>query len=333
MTLRTRTWTVALALATVWLLWGSTFLGIRVVVQSAPALLSAGVRFLVAGALLLVALRIWRRIGPAEGVRCALRGRVAWLVVLGLLHFTVANGLVSLAVRDLPSSTAGVLFSTVPLWSLVATTAIRGSLPSRADVLATLTGILGVVVLLGFTTAGLLPSVLVLVAAGTWAAATLLAGHDPRASPPSRLPVGAALASSVQMIGGGIGLIIASGVAGEWVSLDPTSIGWSAWLAQGYLIVFGSLLGFVAYTWLVVSGVDPRLTSTFSYVSPLVAVALGALILAEPVGPRTLIGTALVVAAVAWTVLAALLRHAGRPATELPHRTAVSTVANPGSSA
>lgn len=333
MTQQLRPWTVALALATVWLLWGSTFLGIRVVVQSAPALLSAGVRFLSAGALLLGALCAWRRFGPPESFRDALRGRVAWLGLLGLLHFTVANGLVSLALRDLPSSTAAVLFSTVPLWSLLATAATQSALPSRADILATLTGLLGVGVLLGFTAAGLLPSALVLAAAGTWAAATLLARRDPRAGDPSSRPVGAALASSIQMIGGGVGLIITSGVAGEWAGLAPASIGWSAWLAQGYLILFGSLFGFLAYTWLVVSGVDARLTSTFSYVSPVVAVALGALILSEPVGLDTLVGTALIAAAVAWTVLAAVLRRTGRPAVELPRLTAVPAAANPGSSA
>ena len=219
-----RGWQISVAVLTVWLLWGSTFLGIRVVVSSAPPLLSAGVRFFVAGAILLTLVAGLRQFTGGPRIREALGGRVSRLCLLGLLHFLAANGLISVAARDLPSSSAAVLFSTVPLWLLVLTSAIGRVRPTTADLVCTSLGLAGVAVVLGYQSATLFPSVLVLLAALTWAGATLVASRDPVLAGAARARAGAGLESSIQMIAGGLGLIIAAGLAGEWSAFDPNEV-------------------------------------------------------------------------------------------------------------
>ncbi|MGC4851430.1 EamA family transporter [Micromonospora sp. DT15] len=296
-------WRIAAALLAVWLLWGSTFLGIRVVVQEVPPLFAAGVRFSVAGALLLGGLCWhWRRRGQ-PGLAVRLRGHTGRLTLLGLMHFLGANGLVSVASEDLPSAAAGTYFATVPIWVLV-----MGGRPRGRDLGAATVGLAGVAILLGFQPGPLLPSLLVLAAALTWAVAGRIAAASAGRGTPGDLVPGAALSSAVQMLGGGLALLVVSGFAGEWGRLDVGHLHPTVWLAQLHLVLLGSLVGFLAYTWLV-TRVDQRLASTYSYVNPLVAVALGALVLGEDLTSATVVGTACLVAAVAWTV-----RSAARPA-------------------
>ena len=168
-------------------------------------------------------------------------------------------------------------------------------------------GLTGVALLLGFQPGALLPSLLVLAAALTWAVAGRIAAASARRDDSGTAP-GAALSSAVQMLSGGLALLVVSGLAGEWGRLDVTHLDATVWLAQLHLVLLGSLVGFLAYTWLV-TRVDQRLASTYSYVNPLVAVALGALVLGEHLTWATVAGTACLVAAVAWTV-----QSAARPA-------------------
>lgn len=285
---------VVAALLAVWVLWGSTFLGIRVVVQSVPPLLAAGVRFALAGVLLLIGLCWWWRRRSLPGPRARLRGRTGRLALLGLLHFLCANGLVSVASEDLASGAAGTYFATVPIWVLL----LRGR-PGLGDLGAAALGLVGVGVLLGFETGPLAPSLLVLLAALLWAVAGRIAARPDGGSGPAP---GAALSSAVQMICGGAGLLTASAIGGEWSRLRPAALAEPAvWLAQAHLVFLGSLVGFLAYVWLV-GRVDQRLASTYSYVNPMVAVALGALVLSEELTLATLAGTVCLTAAVAWTV-------------------------------
>jgi drug/metabolite transporter (DMT)-like permease len=297
---------IVAALLAVWLLWGSTFLGIRVVVQQVPPLLAAGVRFFAAGALLLAGLCwYWRRRG-APGPRARLRGRAGRLALLGLMHFLGANGLVSIASQDLPSAAVGTYFASVPIWVLV----ISGR-PKGRDLAAAVVGLAGVALLLGFQPGALSPSLSVLAAALMWAVAgriaALSAGRRDSGTEP-----GAALSSAVQMLIGGLALLVVSGLAGEWGRFDAGRLTVDVWLAQLHLVLLGSLVGFLAYTWLV-TRVDQRLASTYSYVNPLVAVALGALVLGEELTWATAAGTACLVVAVAATVQSAAGAAASKP--------------------
>jgi drug/metabolite transporter (DMT)-like permease len=280
------------ALLTVWLLWGSTFLGIRVLVGQVPALFAAGVRFTIAGAVLLIVVA-WR----TPGVLSRLRGTLRWLALLGVLHFLVANGMVSLAEQRLESGTTGVLFATVPLW-LMGLRALTGQRPRAVEVVAGLVGMVGVLVLFGLHAAGpLLPSVEVLGAACAWAVAGYLAGQRRDLQ-----PLDPALSSAMQMVFGGVALLTVALVSGEWSRLpDPSQLSLIVWLAGGHLILFGSLVGFWAYIWLV-ARVDAQLASTYAYVQPIVTVLLGWLLLGEHVMAAELAGSALIIGAVAWTV-------------------------------
>ncbi|MEU3495169.1 EamA family transporter [Kitasatospora cineracea] len=305
---------IALALLAVWVLWGSTFLGIRVVVRTVPPLLAAGVRFTLAGSLLLAVLAWrWRRRGE-PGPRARMRGRLGRSALLGVLYFLGSNGLVSIASERLPSAAAGTYFATVPLWVL-AVGALTGGRVTRADLGATLLGLVGVATLLGFEPGALLPSLLVLLAALLWAVGGRLAVPAPRrdAAPDP----GAALTSAVQMTSGGLALLAASAAGGEWPRLHPADLGAAVWLAEAHLVLLGSLVGFLAYTWLT-ARVDQRLTSTYSYVNPLVAVVLGVLVLGERIGAATVAGTAFLTVAVGWTVLGAARRDRAAAAPAAP---------------
>ncbi|GAA0679617.1 drug/metabolite exporter YedA [Kitasatospora atroaurantiaca] len=312
MTSASRRLQVTAALLAVWVLWGSTFLGIRVMVQAAPALFAAGVRFTAAGAILLAAVAWSSR--HRTGVRQRLRGRTGRLALLGVLHFLAANGLVSVAEQHLASAAAGVCFATVPLWMLVVRS-LTGQRPAVTDLAVAVGGLAGVALLLGVQRGPLLPSLQVLAAAAVWAVAGHLAGRPDRAAGP---PPGPALSAAVQMIAGGLALLAVSAVTGEWARLRPESFTPTFWLAGAHLVFLGSLVGFWAYTWLV-TRVDQRLASTYAYVNPAVAVLLGWLLLGERLAPGALIGTALITAAVAWTVLSQ--PGARRPRTATRSRT------------
>ncbi|GAA1141352.1 drug/metabolite transporter (DMT)-like permease [Kitasatospora gansuensis] len=321
MTSSHRRFQVIAALLAVWVLWGSTFLGIRVMVGAAPPLFAAGVRFTAAGAILLTAVAWAARRrnrhstpdGHGPGVRERLRGRAGRFALLGVLHFLCANGLVSVAEQRLPSAAAGVCFATVPLWTLLLR-AVTGGRPTAADLAVVACGLGGVALLLGFQAGPLLPSLQVLAAAAVWALAGHLAARPDRAAGP---PAGPALSSAVQMVSGGLALLTASAVGGEWSRIRPealTSV--SFWLAGAHLVLLGSLVGFWAYIWLVTK-VDQRLAGTYAYVNPVVAVLLGWLLLGERLPTGALLGTALVTAAVAWTVLSQGARR-DRPAKSSP---------------
>ncbi|KQV15490.1 MULTISPECIES: EamA family transporter [unclassified Kitasatospora] len=325
MTSSHRRFQVIAALLAVWVLWGSTFLGIRVMVGAAPPLFAAGVRFTAAGAILLTAVawaarrrnkygvRKQHGVRNEHGVRERLRGRAGRFALLGVLHFLCANGLVSVAEQRLPSAAAGVCFATVPLWTLVLRAATGGR-PTTADLAVVACGLGGVALLLGFQPGPLLPSLQVLGAAAVWALAGHLAARPDRSAGP---PAGPALSSAVQMVSGGLALLAASAVGGEWARIRPealTSV--SFWLAGAHLVLLGSLVGFWAYIWLVTK-VDQRLAGTYAYVNPVVAVLLGWLLLDEHLPTGALLGTALVTAAVAWTVLSQGT-HRTRPPADTP---------------
>jgi drug/metabolite transporter (DMT)-like permease len=286
------TWKVWTALGLVYVLWGSTYLAIKYAVETLPAMLSAGGRFGLAGLLLAgwLGLRRGRAGFRATGRELLNAG------VVGLLLLAGGNGLVTVAEeRGLPSGLAALLVAVIPLW-VVVLRASTGDRPAGRTVLGVALGFLGVAVLLlpGARPEGvaLLPAAMVVFGSFLWSLGSFGATRVP-------LPPDPLMTTVAQMGGGFLGLTIGGIVTGEELRLGEVS--GVSWLAWGYLVVFGSIVAFTAYSWLL--GVAPvSQVSTYAYVNPVVAVLLGALIAGEEVGPATLLGGAVTVLAVALVV-------------------------------
>jgi drug/metabolite transporter (DMT)-like permease len=285
---------VAVALGIVYVVWGSTYLAIRVVVEDLPAMAAASWRYLAAG-ILLAAILTFRgglarlRITSREAFGCA---------ILGLLLPALGNGLVSVGESNgAPSGIAALLVAAVPLWVIVYRS-ITGDRPGRRTVVGVLVGFAGLIVLI--TSTGIGGEVKV-GATLTIMAATVFWSFGSWSTPRLRLPDDAFVATAYEMVFGAVWLIVFAAIRGE--HLLPTSAPLEAWIAWVYLVTFGSVVAFTAYVW-VLSVAPISLVATYAYVNPVVAVFLGWLILSEPVTLTILIGGAIVVAAVAMVVAA-----------------------------
>ncbi|MET9467964.1 EamA family transporter [Streptomyces sp. NPDC006544] len=280
-----RVWT---ALGLVYVVWGSTYLGIRIVVDTMPPFLSAGARFLTAGALL-AAIVAWRD-GPAALKATGAQVRSA--VLVGLLLILGGNGLVVLAETSVPSGLAALLVAAVPMW-LVCLRAGTGDRPSTRTLAGVLLGLGGLAVLCSPGIGGeigLGGVLLVLAASVLWSLGSFSASK-------LTLPANPFTGSAYQMLAGGAGGIAVGLGRGEQHGLDPGSYSTGSWLALGYLVLFGSLVGFTSYVWLL-RAAPLSLVATYAYVNPVVAVALGWLILDESLTWPIVLGGAIVVAAV-----------------------------------
>lgn len=279
----------ALALLTIYLVWGSTYLAIRIVVHDMPPFAAAAVRFLLAGALMaLAATRVDRAHGWPD--------RRQWLDygLVGLLLLAVGNGLVMWAERSVPSGIAALVVATVPLWlTLMEGLLSRGSSWSARSWLGVGLGLLGVALVAepgGADFATQWPGMLGLqVASLSWCVGSLYVKRIAR-----KLPV--VSASAVQMLVGGAALVAESALRGEdWNLLASAPAG--AWGGLLYLVVAGSLVGFTAFAYCL-TVMPASVVGTYAYVNPVVAVALGGLILDEPLTRGVLWGGALIVVAV-----------------------------------
>ena len=286
-------------------MWGTTFLAIRVAVAELPPLLAAGMRFLVAGAALLA--WVWLRGKTRPAARATSHGVLPetlpeplwptsrqWrnLAAIALPMFVVDYGILFSAERVVPSGIASVLLATLPLLTIVLEMFVLRQQPfRRALVAAVLTGFAGTAVLLWPGTASpapLAPSLAILVGASGWAIGSVL--HRRLDLPPSRV-----VTSGATMLLGGAMLLALSAAFGElhtWPHLT-----WRGLAAESYLIVFGSIVGFSAFVWLL-ARLPATVVSSHAYVNPAVAVAVGYLLAGERVTPRMLVGIAIVVASV-----------------------------------
>lgn len=286
------TWKIWTALGLVYVLWGSTYLAIRYVVETLPPMLSAAGRFGVAGLLLAGYLAVRR---GRTGFRATGR-QLLNAAVVGLLLLAGGNGLVTIAEeRGLPSGLTALLVAVIPLW-VVLLRAGTGDRPAGRTVLGVAVGFVGVAVLLlpGSRPEGvaLLPAAMVVFGSFLWSLGSF--GATRVSLPPDPL-----MTTIAQMAGGALGLLLGGAVAGERLHLAEVSA--VSWIAWGYLVLFGSIVAFTAYSWLL--GVAPvSQVSTYAYVNPVVAVLLGALVAGEEVGPATLLGGAVTVLAVAIVV-------------------------------
>jgi drug/metabolite transporter (DMT)-like permease len=285
-------WQIWTGLWIVYLVWGSTYLAIRVVVETVPPFLSAGGRFVLAGAAMLAFLA-WRR-GPSV-LRPSRRQLLSCLAVGVLLMG--ANAVVSVAEVDVPSSMAALLIASVPLWVILYRRAL-GDRVAAISVLAVLIGFAGVAILLlpGKQTGGapLLALLTCVAAAVMWAGGSV-------ASTRLALPSDPFVSGGWQMLLGG-GVCLLTGVlVGELGDFQPAEFSSRSLVAFAYLVVFGSWLAFTAYAWLLQNAPVSRV-ATYAYVNPVVAIALGWAILDEAVTATTFAGAAVIVASVAAVV-------------------------------
>ena len=289
---------VVVALGLVYIVWGSTYLAIAYVVETLPPFLAAGARFLVAGALLgafLLAQDRWRRRRGASASVQAPRW-IEWrtALIVGTLLLLGGNGMVMVAEQTIPSGIAAVMIATTPIWMNLFDAAVTRRRPSYLAVGGLLVGLVGVVILLlpeeGFERLDPVGIGLLIVAELTWAAGSVYARHGPS-------PANGLTGTSMQQLAGGMSLVLAALIVGEPGRLDLGSVSAASWLGLAYLTVFGSLVAFTAYVWLL-NHVAVSTVSTYAYVNPIVAVALGMLFRGEELSPRTLLAAALIIGAV-----------------------------------
>ncbi len=286
------------ALLAVYLIWGSTYLGIAVAIETIPPFLMAAIRFIVAGGLLLAWDR--RRDGPGRALPTALELRDSFIV--GALLLAFANGFVGWGEQTVPSGIAAIMIALVPVWfAVLGWLYFRERLPAVVAV-AVVIGFAGVALLVWPAGAGANSfdpgGVLILAFAPiSWAHGTLYAAKK------AHLPSRPLAASGLQMLSGAAVLLVLAALSGELGTFDPGKVSVASLLALAYLVGFGSMIGFTAYGWLVRHG-PLSIVGTYAYVNPIVAVILGTLILSEPLSPRTIVASAIVLVAVAIIVSA-----------------------------
>jgi drug/metabolite transporter (DMT)-like permease len=280
------------ALATIYVVWGSTYLGIMVAIETLPPLLMSAGRFLVAGAILYV---FAVRCGDRAGDRPTRRHWLAAGIVGGALLLG-GNGGVALSEQRIDSGVAALLVATIPLWMAVLDRVLHGRKLAWTGVLGLVLGLVGVALLVG-PSGGSIDAVGALLALGAalaWAWGSLYARD---ASQPSRPLVGAGM----QMLAGGALLAVVGAAAGELDDVALSAVSARSIAAVVYLVLVGSVIAYSAYVWLL-QNAPTALVSTYAYVNPVVAVALGALFLSEPITPKMLLAGLAIVASVALIV-------------------------------
>jgi drug/metabolite transporter (DMT)-like permease len=308
------TWKTLLAFAIIYFVWGSTFLAIRVGVREVPPFLLAAMRFSVAGLVLCA----WT---AARGERGP-RGREwASAFVLGTLIFVLDYGLLFWAEQRVPSGIAAVMLAMIPVFMALSEIIFLRTqkLTLRLGV-ALLIGLAGVAVLmsrslnLGGAPIDQSGAMALIIASMTWSIASIFTRKLPL--PPSKM-----MSSGVQMLVGGILLVVVAGALGELRNFHPASVSLGVWFALLYLIVAGSIIGFTAYVWLI-HHESPTKVGTYAYVNPVVAVLVGYFLGGEQIGLRAILGTAFVLVSV---VVITTTRHT-KPVAPVTERRAADVV-------
>jgi len=283
-------WLTLLAFAIIYFVWGSTFLAIRIGVHEVPPLLLAAMRFLTAGLVLCGWLLLRGERSPS---------RREWLsaTLLALIIFVFDYGSLFWAEQRIPSGVAAVMLATIPAFMALSEIFIlRTQKLTIRLALALLIGLAGVAVLmshslnLGDAPIDRVGAIALIFASISWSIASALSRILP-------LPQSKVMSSGVQMLAGGVLLTIASASFGEFHRFHPSTVSRAAWLSLLYLIVFGSIIGFTAYVWLL-HHYSPTKVGTYAYVNPVVAVLFGYFFGSEALALRTVLGTLFVLASV-----------------------------------
>jgi drug/metabolite transporter (DMT)-like permease len=280
---------LSLAFGAVYLVWGSTYLAIAFAIQSIPPFLMLSGRFLLAGG----ALYLWARWRGNEPPRAR---QWAWAFLLGGLFLLIGNGTVGWAEQRLSSGLTALIVALVSVWTaLLEWIRPGGRRPDALVIAGIILGFLGVVLLVvpGQVGGGHVDPVAVLALVGStfaWALASVLSRN-------ADLPASTPLVSGMEMLAGGLLLLVASVVAGEWTRFDPGAITLRSGVSFAYLVLFGSLVTFTAYAWLLQVS-TPNKAATAGYVNPMVAVFLGWLLGGEALTPRSLVAFLVIVAGV-----------------------------------
>jgi drug/metabolite transporter (DMT)-like permease len=276
------------ALLIVYFFWGGTYLGIRFAVQTIPPFLMAGTRFLVAG----LAVYLYSRL---TGAARPLREHWIDAGLVGALLLLAGNGLVSWAEQMVDSGVAALLIATVPLWMiLMGLLGKDGKRPRAVVVAAIALGFVGIGILVlpssGLGRISPIGVLALLAGAFFWAWGSLYSRR-------ARLPGSPLLAVGMQMLAGGALLVLASGLCGEWARFRPGAVSIRSLFGMGYLVLFGSIIAYNAYIWLL-KNADPTWVSTYAFVNPIVAVFLGWLLAHEQLTPRSIWATAVIILSV-----------------------------------
>lgn len=279
---------LACAFGTVYIVWGSTYLAIHYAIETIPPFLMAGARFLTAGLILYVILRM-------SGVEKPARGHWKSAGIVGAFLLLGGNGAVVLAQQTVPSGITALILGITPLWMVVLGWLwLRDQKPSLRIFTGLFLGIAGLLFLIKPAPGAHslhLPGVLMLIFATlSWTLGSLSVRK-------LKLPSSPFMASALQMIAGGVLMFGAAILCGEPGRFDITNISWRSLAGYAYLTLIGSLIGFSAYIY-VLKHSTPAMASTYAYVNPIVAVFLGWAIASEPVTARTLIAAAIIIAAV-----------------------------------
>lgn len=280
---------LAAAFAALYIAWGSTYLAIRFAIETIPPLLMASARFLVAGVILYIGMRLAKTPAPT---------RQQWgsAAIVGTFLLLGGNGMVVLAEQVVPSGITALLIGTTPFWMTLLGWLWQGERrPSYSTVLGLLLGFVGLVLLVnpfGAAAERVHPwgALAVIAATLSWAIGSLWSRRLDQSSSPF-------MASAMQMIAGGIIILPVASILGEWGRLDLQSISSRSAAALVYLIVFGSLIGFSAYIY-VLKHSRPAMAATYAYVNPIIAVLLGWLLAGEKFSAMGLLGGGIIVAAV-----------------------------------
>jgi drug/metabolite transporter (DMT)-like permease len=283
-------WKTLLAFAIIYLVWGSTFLAIRVGVREVPPFLLAAIRFLIAGLILY----IWM---IAKGERSPTARQWRSVSVLAVLLFGIDYGLLFWAEQRVPSGIAAVLMAIIPAFMALSEIIFLRTQKLTVRLGASLIiGLAGVAILmsgslkLGGTRIDTLGAAALIVASISWSIGSALTRK-------LSLPSSRVMSSGAQMLAGGIFLSLAAIALGEYRNFHPSAVSGEAWLALLYLIVAGSIVAFTAYVWLI-HHESPTKVATYAYVNPVVAVLLGYFLAGETLGLRTILGTLLVLISV-----------------------------------
>ena len=282
-----------------YIVWGSTYLGMRFAIESMPPFLMASARFLISG----IVLYAWRR---RSGDPAPTRSQWKSTAVIGLFLLLGGNGGVVWAEQRIPSGIAALLVGAVPLWFVILDALLRRfaprfattrSLPGWTALAGLTAGFGGIVLLISPTDlAGLgehidpLGGMVVVLAALSWSAGSLF-------SRSADLPASPLLSPAMEMIIGGTALGLLGTISGEWSRVDLAAITTRSWLGLGYLVVFGSLVGYATYTWLL-RAAPTTLVSTYAYVNPVVAILVGNLLAEEELSPRVIISALIILGSV-----------------------------------